>query len=472
MRLRLPRMTRLLAATILAVVAAGFWPQLAGADEDTQPPPGVMEKIWAEHFSADFRALVYGVDQKPANSSQNPSNNFLQMAQYVTVLELRPDLRLNLDPLDLSAKPRMRFDYSFWQEGVREGGARGDDDWFVNEWLARLKARENLFFSYGRENLQWGPSYLFSPSNPFFQDNGRRNPYLEVPGMDFGRVVFIPASSWTVSFIANTDEGLNRRSGPGLFLSSSLPPPFEKTYALKIDYTGRQNYASAILSHREGFNDSFGFFGGWTASDAILLYAEGVVTQGSAALYPKRNSSPFGASMQQSYLDSTALRPVILLGGTYTFEGKGTMTMEYAYYSPGYSDGQAQSYYALRRKAGQAFETGQGFQAAQAQGPANALSGLAQMTLGQTADTALRLLRRNYGLLQYTQTNIKDVLDLTVRWTQNLDDGSGQFTAVVAYSLGKHLELFTVGTAMAGGKNTEFGSVLDYQCMIGVKYTY
>ena len=141
----------------------------------------------------DFRALTYGVDQKPANSSQNPSNNFLQMAQYITVLELRPDLRLNLDPLELSAKPRVRLDYSFWREGVRKGESQGDDDWFVNEWLARLKARENLFLSYGRENLQWGPSFLFSPSNPFFQDNGRRNPYLEVPGMDFGRLVWIPA---------------------------------------------------------------------------------------------------------------------------------------------------------------------------------------------------------------------------------------------------------------------------------------
>ena len=94
------------------------------------------------------------------------------------------------------------------------------------------------------------------------------------------------------------------------------------------------------------------------------------------------------------------------------------------------------------------------------------------MTLGQTADTGLRLLRRNYTLFQYVQNNINNVLDLTLRWTQNLDDGSGQFTAVLAYSLGKHLELFTVGTLTAGGKNSEFGSILDYQGMIGVKYTY
>jgi hypothetical protein len=450
----------LLAAAVLVAAGVGLWPKIVAAGEIADAKPGLMEKIWAERFSIDFRALTYGVDQKPANSSQNPSNNFLQMAQYITVLELRPDMRLNLEPLELSAKPRMRLDYSFWRDGIRKGDSQGDDDWFVNEWLARLKARENLFLSYGRENLQWGPSYLFSPSNPFFQDNGRRNPYLEVPGMDFGRLVWIPQSSWTLSFIANTNEGLNKTSGPGPFLASSLPPPFERTYALKMDYTGRQNYASAILSHREGSNDSLGFFGGWTVSDAVLFYSEGAVTQGSAARYPVRDRSPFGASMQQSYLDSSVVRPVVLIGGSYTFEGKGTFTMEYAYYSAGYSEAQTETYYALRRKAGQA------------RGPASPLSGLGQMTLGQTADTGLRLLRRNYALFQYIQSNIRNALDLTVRWTQNLDDGSGQFTAVLAYTLGKHLELFTVGTAMAGGKNTEFGSILDYQCMIGVKYTY
>ena len=174
----------------------------------------VIQKTLSEHFSFDFRILTYGIIQEPANSSQNPGNNFLQMPHYLADLEIRPDLRLNIDPLELSVKPRMRLEYSFWQEGNRKGESEWDDDWYINEWLARLKVLENLFISYGRENLQWGPSYLFSPSNPFFQDNGRRNPYLEVPGMDFGRVVWIPGSSWTISFIANTDEGRNKTIGP------------------------------------------------------------------------------------------------------------------------------------------------------------------------------------------------------------------------------------------------------------------
>jgi len=450
---------RLFTIVVLLMACIGCLPETGMAGEDSHTALAVIQKTLAEHFSWDLRILTYGIIQEPSNSSQNSENNFLQIPHYTADLEIRPDLRLNIDPLELSAKPRMRLEYSIWREGYRKGESEWDDDWYINEWLVRWKVRENLFISYGRENLQWGPSFLFSPFNPFFQDNGRRNPYLEVPGMDFGRLVWIPGSSWTISFIANTDEGRNKTAS-GFPIGFPQGTPFEKTFALKIDYTGRQNYGSIIFSHREDSLNSLGFFGGWTISDAILLYGEGVITQGSKALYPKRDSSPFGASMQKLHQDDSTIKPVLLIGGSYTFAASGTLSMEYAYYSPGYSDADPDTYYSLRRSAAGAISS------------SGLLSALGQKTLGQTASTGLRFLRKNYALFQYTQNNIKNKIDLTLRWTQNLNDGSGQFTAVVSYSLGNHVELFSVGTVMAGGKNTEFGSILDYQWMIGLKYSF
>jgi len=448
MRLRTSTLTYFLSAAF-ALIATLTWPGAATADTDTEPVK--TGKTFAERFAMEFRALTYGILQEPSNSTQNPGNNFLRIPRYLGDLELRPDLRFDMDPLELMAKPRMRLEYSAWTgTEIRERGSKWNDDWYVNEWLARVRVRENLFASYGRENLQWGPSFLFSPSNPFFQDNGRRNPYVEVPGMDFGRMVWIPGSSWTLSVIANTDEGRNKPNGP---------IPFERTYALKMDYTGRENYISAILSHREGSKNSFGFFGGWTISDAILLYGEGVISQGSEALYPRKDRSPFGARMIKLHENSSKLEPVLLAGGSYTFGTNGTLTLEYSYYGPGYSDGEADTYFSLRRKAAGAIRSG------------GLVSALGQMTLGQTAGTGLRFLRKNYAMVQYTQTNIKNKIDLTLRWTQNLDDRSGQFTGLITYYLGNHLELFSVGTVMAGGKDTEFGSILDYQWMIGLKYS-
>src|SRR4030043_1139166 len=368
----------LLTVVVLSMVSLGWWPTRSMADEAGHTSLAVIQKKLAEHFSFDFRILTYGIIQEPSNSTQNPENNFLQLPHYLADLEIRPDLRLNIDPLELIIKPRMRLEYGIWREGDLKGKSEWTNDWYINEWLARWKVLQNLFLSYGRENLQWGPSFLFSPSNPFFQDNGRRNPYVEVPGMDFGRLVWIPGSAWTISFIANTDEGWNKSIGP---------EPFEKAYALKVDYTGRENYGSMILSYKEDSQTLLGFFGGWTISDAILLYAEGVIAQGSKALYPKEDSSPFGASMQKLYKDDHTIKPVLLAGGSYTFGTNGTLTLEYSYYSPGYSNAEADRFYSLRRKAAGAISFG------------SLVSTLGQMTLGQTANTGLRFLRKNYALL-------------------------------------------------------------------------
>jgi hypothetical protein len=438
----------LLAITFLFIAAWAWWPQVADADDTGDSKPSVIQKL-KDGFAADLRILTYGVVQEPGKSTQNPDNNFLQIPHYTADLELRPDFRFNYEFLELSAKPRGKMEFRIWEEGLLSGDTQWKPDWYVNEWLVRLKARENLFVSYGRENLQWGPSFLFSPSNPFFRDNGRSNPYIEVQGMEFGRVVFIPHSLWTMSFIVNTDEGRNILLGPD---------PFEKTYALKIDYTDREYYASLIFSQKD-YKKNLGFFGGWTLSDAIILYSEGSLTQGSNALYSQKDLSPLGYSMQKLRQDDPDIKPIILIGGSYTLEASGTFSLEYAYNAPGYNNDEAEIYYILRRKGATFFNMG---------GMPGAL-GL--MTLGQTINPGLRFLRKNYAMLQYTQSNIQNKIDLTLRFTQNLDDGSGQFLTLVSYSLGNHLELFSSGMINVGAENTEFSSILNYQLMFGLKFT-
>jgi hypothetical protein len=105
------------------MVGLGWWPEMGMADEDGNTSLAVLQKKLAEHFSFDLRILASGIIQEPADSSQNPGNNFLQIPHYLADLEIRPDLRLNIDPLELSIKPRMRLDYSVWREGLRKGKA-------------------------------------------------------------------------------------------------------------------------------------------------------------------------------------------------------------------------------------------------------------------------------------------------------------------------------------------------------------
>jgi hypothetical protein len=400
-------------------------------------------------FSGDLRVLTYGIVQKPANTTQNPNNNFIEIPHYSAYLEARPDLRFDSSFLDLSVKPRAKLNYSIWEEGKREGDTDWQDDWYITEWLARLKIADRLFLSYGRENLQWGPSYLFCPSNPFFTDNGRSNPYMEVAGMDFARLVYVPHLFWTISFIVNTGEGENVIIGT---------EPYKKTYAVKIDYTGRENYTSVIVSQKDS-RVTGGFFAGWTLTDAILLYGEGKLTKGSTALYAREDEATSTVTIDRFHKDDTNIKPVILAGGSYTFENSGALTLEYMYNDQGYTREEADTYYLLRKKAAAALESG---------GP-DVLLGKA--VLYQTGDSGLKFLRKNYTMLQYYQGNIKNRYEITLRWTQNLDDRSAQFLVLGSSSLGNRWELFSSVLYSAGSAETEFGSILDYQVMVGLKFT-
>jgi hypothetical protein len=417
-------------------------------NEDEKPSSQIK---YRDHFSFDVRILTYGIIQEPAESSQNPGNNLINLPHYIANLEVRPDVYFNSSVVDISAKPRAKLYFRAWEEGDLKGETKWDDDWYVNEWLVRIKAGDRLFVSYGRENLQWGPSFLYSPSNPFFSDNGRSNPYMEIPGMDFGRLIFIPHRFWTISLIVNTDEGRNILPGPD---------PFVNTYAVKIDFTGRQNYASLILSQRDdkNYNPVLGFFGGWTVSDAILLYGEGSLTKGSQALYPQRNI--LWASMQRIHGDDSDIKPVLLAGGSYTFYNGGALTLEYMHNAPGYNKDEADLYYEFRRDAACLFNMGgiAGF--------------IGKYFLSQTGNPGLRFLRKNYVMLQYYHGNIKDKFDMTLRWTQNIDDGSGQFLGLLSYSAGNHWALFSSGAINVGNADTEFGSILNYQFMLGLKFVF
>jgi len=155
----------------------------------------------------------------------------------------------------------------------------------------------------------------------------------------------------------------------------------------------------------------------------------------------------------------SSLDGVFLMGGSYTLEMGPTLTMEYLCNGPGYSDNQAELFYQLRERASEAYHL---------PSPGD----LSRLTLSHTADPKMRFLRKNYLMLQYIHHDIRDVLNLTFRWTQNLDDGSGHFISIIEYLLGDHIELFSTGGINTGNHDTEFRTFLDVQWMIGMEYTF
>jgi hypothetical protein len=435
--------TKILSVTLLILLLIGSTRARAEG-----PFASLVDTI-ERNGSMNVRALTFVTNTGLADSSRNPENRIMTLSHLTTAFHLRPDLRLDTNRFTFTLKPRAEIERQSISSKNQE-----EQQWhnrlYIQEWLARWQTTDSLYFSYGRENLQWGPASLTSLSNPFFTDNGKSNPKLEVGAMDFARVVWVPNPAWSVSLIANTDKGRGEISGGN----------FRRSYAIKADYTGSANYGSLVLTSRGHSLDQIGGFFGQTVSDALLVYCEGTVQRNPPGLYPEPSDYPLGYHMEQEDGAANHWIGSLLAGTAYTLASGPTLTLEYLYYGPGYNHTQARRFYSLQDEAAAAIRNGSAF------------SSLASQELGSSADPGLRFLRRNYLMLQYVQTNIADTLDLTLRLTKNLDDGSSRLSCIGEWYLGDHTQLFAVTTVDNGSHKSEFGSIIDYQAMLGVVYYF
>jgi hypothetical protein len=401
-------------------IYAGPGSSAAAAETKTASVPASAQESLFEEIKRGFYSRIYilafGIAQDPKVSNLNP-DNILGLTRYQAVLNPRVDLNLDFRRLELGVKPRYLLNWQRWEDGRRTGDEETDHNVYVNEWFVRYRITDEFLVSYGRENLQWGPSVILSSSNPFNRENGRNNTRVEVPGLGYARAVWIPDSAWTVSFIANTDEGrLNSAQGFGLNQSAFLTQAgqtsgFEPGYALKIDYTGEGKYASVIPSYREHGGYQLGYFGGWNISDALLVYGEGSFSE---------------------YNDFQ-----VQAGAAYTLEAGPTLNIEYFHDNNG----------CLQDRIEQCFLQGE-------INPSNIL------------------FRQDYLMAQYTDTKVWTDLNLNLRVIHNLNDQSNRLIGIFEYEVGEHTQLYLTVNGFTGNSSSEYGSLLRYSIFAGVGYTF
>lgn len=257
---------------------------------------------WApEGLKWSLRNLTYAELQQPSDLAVRTGGSIDNPEQLVES-DLRADLSYSRGPLFLALKPRANVFWQTWTSGARDGEEQGSGDLYLQEWLVRLSATDLVYADYGLQNLQWGPSFLLSPSNPFNSRNGKENPYKELPSAYYARAIWTPSSSWTLSGIANVGKGEQR-----------YPGDFQDTYALKVDYQFQDGYASLIGSYRDAEDADLrlGYYAGYNFTDSFLGYVEG----------------------STSDQDSETL-----VGGSYTTRLGPTLVMEYYHNSSGDAD--------------------------------------------------------------------------------------------------------------------------------------
>ncbi|HAS17210.1 MAG TPA: hypothetical protein DDX84_07555 [Nitrospiraceae bacterium] len=405
-----------------------------------------------DHFSYLFRTVGFINMQYPGDSTQNPRNGFLKLYRYSYEINLRPDFFMTFPHLKGILKPRLNSYYRTWEDGVFKGESGDRTEGFINEWRLQGELTPSFFLSYGKEKLLWGSSLFVNPSNPFFKDNEKKsNSKIELKGKYFLRLVYIPNNAMTISLIDNA------RKGDDIDANGE----FKRTYAVKMDVTGRDYLIGLIGSIKETESSRLGSYGQWTLSDPLILYYDATAARGTNALYPEPSvGNPLGYEFVEKYKGKNSIFATGLAGVSYTLLDGSTFNLEYLRNTPGYNSDEANRYLLLRQRAsGHFFDN-------------NTPSSISAKTLLEANDPGLLFLRKNYAMVQYMEKEIKDVLDIILRYTHNLDDDSGSLVLVLECGVSDSAMLFNINNINMGGQNADFRSIVDKSFMFGVEYTY
>jgi hypothetical protein len=321
--------------------------------------------------------------------------------------------------LDLGVDPRLRWAASQYAGGHFESA----DEAYLGGWLVQARPSDDTRLAWSRQNLQWGPSYLTSPSNPFGGENGKNVPSVELPSVTYLKAAWLPTDMWSVSALANVagPHTAEVPSIPGLNLPSSLEllsawrspgEGFKPTYALKNDFTFNRRTFSVIVSQRETDDPRVGAFGSWNVSDSVILYAE-------------------GSSDGQSDHD-------LLAGATYTFLDGSFMALEYYF------------------NEGNAPDASSGV-----------LGGMSSTTSVSGGFTS-----RNYLLVQYATTELIDRTTLAARWIVNLDQRCHRLALQANYDLGDRASLFANAVVDIGDDTDEYGATFQALATAGLNLLF
>ena len=72
---------------------------------------------------------------------------------------------------------------------------------------------------------------------------------------------------------------------------------------------------------------------------------------------------------------------------------------------------------------------------------------------------------------QFQVREIKNVLDVIVRYTHGIEEDAGQASSIIEWRISDHLQLFNINTITlnSGGRNTEFNSMFTSNYMVGIE---
>ncbi|HEX5126258.1 MAG TPA: hypothetical protein VFW00_05930 [Rhodocyclaceae bacterium] len=385
----------------------------------------ICASAFAQTPAVSSRAELLFYDNTTSTWSDSAFNRIAHVPDHSLNLELRPDINIEQDAMTAVLRPRVA--------ARTEPDARHSDAWINEGWL-RWRPIEGTSLQLGREALLWGPAAFWNPSNPFFSENNKDNAKREIAGHDFLRARWQWHEAWALSLVSQLDRG-------------HTPSGVQRRDAMKLDWTGNEASAAALLSAEPGKSAGWQGWAQWTASDALIIYGE------SAWQRPASHAQPYAAMGTTGWQIANTSSPYELntvAGAAWTFENNWTLNAEWWRNGNGLTHNEA----SILSQAVDALST-------QAPGLADAqLASLIQPTTP---------LRRHYAGLQLMNGSDAKI-GWTLRYKRNLDDRSGEAFVMIKRDLGDTLQLWGNLMLRHGQHDTEYGRWIRSSAMLGVSW--
>jgi hypothetical protein len=422
-----------------AAARAALAAALLFGSASAQPAP----EPWLS-FRGRLEWITAGTGTSPRDSEVNPRNGVLRIPQYSAQTELRPDLRIERGgDLQLVARPRLLLQATktsvagSWEPVTREATTS------VLDLYGAWRVNDRLTVAYGRQNFQWGPAELLSPSNRIFHESGfARDPLYVVHGKNLARVNLTAGHSFSAIVLVETED-----NGEEPFRAGQ---EFEQKGLVKLEWSAASGRGYLGVTGGGG-QTGRGYFGEYAAvqlTDGWSVYADAVHTAGSEAWVPVERPGAGVVFERPGRL--RGLRALAVGGSRYTFSDGTDFRVEYVFDEAAWSRTQLR----LANRAAAAFP----------RSPDQAAAVRAWQRPG------FEFLGRQIAYVSMTFTELPPHrrTKLQLRGMQALDDESSAVFVTMSHDATESTVLFVSATGTEGRTDTSLARAVHGSAVAGV----
>jgi len=400
--------------------------------------------------------------QDLAESSFNPGNAYARLAEGTGIVDLRPNLKVIHPRWQLLAKPQARFDATsvrydqapYQTPSDRQHKIEYDSNY---EWLELYGAwtlSDDILFSYGKQNYQWGAAETLNPSNRIFHESiTNKNLLYTVKGKRLMRVNLSWSKDVTSVLILEPTEEYK----DDIYRAEET---FEPKLLLKneIAWNSGADYVGVVLG--SGPSSWVGEYFNFSLTDGLSFYGDASHEKGSRAWYPVKEQT-----LQQGVVEVVNLRQskdndVIytlgVAGLRYSFEGGSDIRMEYVANTAGWSKDEMQlGVQALDWKRQEQLR-------------------FLQTNSQRWFRPGLEFRGQRYGMVSLRMVDLFNVKDLTfyVRGLHSLTDKSESYYGSMEYAVGDSTTLLLSGFGTRGEADQDLRGLVASSVLGGVRQDF